>query len=243
MIALLFAVLLSVPAHAGERVDLLKLTNYGYLNSFDGKSVEFEATYAGPLQRPLVPVPIKLQEKHVTAALLPPRWSEHPMRGAGLVEPLTAFVPEDESDPVFTIRAGSQVLVRGVFEVVTGTSVRGGTGLPEAHPLIVVRELVLIDALRGLESNPVTGPPLPGPEEPAAIVRRRARLEAVRGSVQKSTPSDLTAEERIRRRELLIALRDRLDSSALTDPALRRAATEDALASAAFPPLQANEEP
>lgn len=247
--ALLLLVLLAAPASAAPpvartQVDLLKLTNFGYLQGFHATDVEFEATYAGPLQQPLVPVPTHLKEAHITAAFLPPRWSEHPMRGTGLVEPLTAFVARDEGDWVFSLRPGSQVVVRGRFEVVTATaSVGGAAAVPTDFPLLIVQEVLSVDRLRRMEEVPDLQAQPPGAEDPAAVVRRRARLEAVRGSVAKATPSDLNAEERIRRRELLVALRDRLDAAKVTDPTLRRANVEQALADLAFPPLQPGESP
>lgn len=240
---LVLLLLLNTNAEARERVELLKLTNFGYLNDFDAQDVEFEATYAGPLQDPLLPVPERLREEYVTAAFLPPRWHESPMRGTGLVTPLTAFVRKEQADWVFELRPGSQVIVRGRFEVVTGPSARGGgPALPTDHPLIEIAEVLSVDKLRRIEGQTASAPPPPGTEESAAVVRRRARLQAARGSIDEATPSDLTAEERIRRRELLIALRDRLNEAGVTDATIRRVTIAEALLVAAFPPLQAGEE-
>jgi hypothetical protein len=239
---LLLVALATAPAAAGERVDLLQITNFGYLQEFHAQEVEFEATYAGPLQQPLLPVPARLQEDYVTAAFFPPRWSESPLRGTGLVEPLTAFVRKAKGAWVFSLRPGSQVVVRGRFEVVTAPSAARGM-LPTDFPLIEVQEILSVDTLRRLEETTELAPPAPGAEESAVVVRRRARLEALRGSIDKATTADLTPEERIRRRELLIALRDRLDAAGIRDPALRRETVLRTLRDLAFPPLQAGEEP
>lgn len=239
---LLLLLLIAAPAQAGERVDLLKLTNSGYLQAYNARDVELEATFAGPLQEPGLPVPTALRENHVTGALFPTNWSTHPMRGTGLVAPLPIFVKKADSDWLFTMKPGSQIVVRGRFQVVTGVGPGGGT-VPKAHPLLEVYAVLDVDQLRTMEADEATEPRPRFSEDRAAIVRRRARLEALKGTLSRATPSDLNAEERIRRKELLLTLRDQLDAAGVTDPILRARKVAAALDEHAFPPVQAGEEP
>ena len=125
-----------------EKVVLVEVVNQGTQQRYDTVPVQFDATYAGPIQRALGTVPDKF-DGWVSFALLPPKWEGSALARFGYFAPLTGLIDKDDARRLFALQVGAQVTVQGEFRVwnfpsIPASDLVPGFSAPPDNPYMLV---------------------------------------------------------------------------------------------------------